>query len=199
MNPFDIAIIVIMTYCLIRGAFRGIIKEASSIIGVLAGVWAGYTYYVSLSGLIGKIVQIFPDPAYVDIFSFLIIFALVFACVSALGILIKHILKIVFMSWVDKIFGAGFGIVKGFMIASVLLLILTVFLNPGANIIKNSVLSPYIYSASETMSRFASKDMRQKFSEKMAVAKKSWKDKAQKMIKKKPTGKVIDKVTGNIK
>ncbi|PQP34359.1 colicin V production protein, partial [Desulfobacteraceae bacterium SEEP-SAG9] len=33
MNPLDILIIVIAGFCLIRGIFRGLIKELSSIIG----------------------------------------------------------------------------------------------------------------------------------------------------------------------
>lgn len=194
MNPFDIAIIVIMTFCLIRGAFRGIIKEASSIVGVIAGIWAAYSYYQPLSGLVDKIGQIFPSSSYIDIFSFLIIFGAVFAGVSALGVLIKYLLKIVFMSWVDKVCGAGFGMIKGFMIVSVLLLILTAFLDSGTPLVKNSVLSPYVSSASETMSRFASKDMRKKFSDKMEVARKSWTKKAGKIVKNGAAEKAVETV-----
>jgi len=191
LNPFDIAIIVVIAFCLIRGAFRGIIKEASSIVGVIAGVWAAYSYYVPFSRVIEKVGQIFPNPSYVDIISFLFIFVFVFAAVSALGILIKYLMKIVFLSWVDKVCGAGFGLVKGFMIVSVLLMILTAFLDPGTPIVKNSILSPYVSTASETMARFASKDMRHKFSSKMDVAKKSWKEKAGKMVNKKVTEEAV--------
>ncbi|MGD9324868.1 MAG: CvpA family protein, partial [Desulfobacterales bacterium] len=34
MNPFDIIIIVILGYSLVRGIFRGLVKEVSSIVGV---------------------------------------------------------------------------------------------------------------------------------------------------------------------
>ncbi len=199
MNPFDIAIIVVITFCLIRGAFRGIIKEASSIIGVIAGVWAAYSYYESLSQVIDKVGEIFPNPAYINMISFLVIFCFIFASVSAIGVLIKYLLKIVFLAWVDKICGAGFGLVKGFMIVSVLLLILTTFLDPGTPIIKNSVLSPYVTTAAETMSRFASKDMRHKFSSKLDVAKKSWGERAGKVFNKKVTKEAIGKVAEKVK
>ena len=195
MNPFDIAIIVVITFCLIRGAFRGIIKEASSIVGVVAGVWVAYSYYEPLSKVIEKAGQIFPNPSYVNIFSFFIVFSFVFAAVSALGVLIKYLLKIVFLAWVDKICGACFGLVKGFMIVSVLLLILTTFLDPGTSVIKNSVLSPYITSAAETISRFTSKDMRHRFSSKIEVIKKSWGERAGNVLKKKVTKETIEKVT----
>lgn len=198
MNPFDIAIIVIITFCLIRGAFRGIIKEASSIVGVISGVWAAYSYYESLSKAIERFGQIFPNPSYVNIISFLVIFCFVFAAVSALGVLIKHLLKIVFLQWVDKVCGAGFGLVKGFMIVSVLLLILTTFLDPGTPIVKNSILSPYVTTAAETMSRFASKDMRHKFSSRLDVAKKSWKERAENVLKKKVSKETIEKAAEKV-
>lgn len=199
MNPFDIAIIAVISFCLIRGAFRGIIKEASSVVGVITGVWAAFSYYQSLSQVIEKVGQIFPNPAYINIISFFIIFGGVFAAVSALGVLIKYLLKIVFLGWVDKICGAGFGLVKGFMIVSVILMILTTFLDPGTPIIKNSVLSPYVTTAAETMSRFASKDMRHKFSSKLDVARKSWEERAGKVLKNKVTKEAVEKVTEKVK
>lgn len=174
MNPFDITIIVIICFCVVRGAFRGIIKEASSIVGVIIGLYIALTYYPALSGMLDKIGDIFPSPAYINIFSFLIIFGAVFALISALGILIKYLLKVVFLSWLDKLCGAFFGLVKGFMIVSVLMLPLTAFLDKGAPIINESLLCPYVSSVSETMSRFASKDLRHEFSSKIEVARKSW-------------------------
>ena len=36
-NPFDIGIIIIFGFCMIRGFFRGFVKEVISLIGVLAG------------------------------------------------------------------------------------------------------------------------------------------------------------------
>ena len=50
MNPFDMVIVVILSFCLIRGFFRGLIKELASIVGVLGGFYAAYTYYPILQG-----------------------------------------------------------------------------------------------------------------------------------------------------
>ena len=40
MNILDILIAVIVGFCLVRGIFRGIIKELTSIVGVVAGFFA---------------------------------------------------------------------------------------------------------------------------------------------------------------
>jgi membrane protein required for colicin V production len=174
LNTFDIIIILIVGYCVIRGVFRGIIKEASSIIGVLAGLYAAYTYYPTLSNNLAHFKNMFSSAGVMNIVSFLVIFFVVFMSVSALGILIKMMLKIIFLSWVDRLFGALFGMIKGVMIVSAILLVLTTFLSSGTPVIAQSVLCPYVSSIAETMSRFSSSGMRHEFNSKLDVAKKSW-------------------------
>jgi len=174
LNIFDYIIAAIIIYCIIRGIFRGIIKEASSIIGVLAGLYAAYNYYPSLSKDLLGFKNLFPSGEYVDIISFLLLFSIVFLMVGALGILIRFLLKIVFMSWVDRLFGGAFGFIRGFMIASMLVLVLTTFLSSGASVISESAFCPYVASVSGTMSRFAGTAMQNQFNKKMNVAKQAW-------------------------
>ena len=71
MNPFDMLAIVILAFCVIRGVFRGLVKELSSVVGVLAGFYAAYTYYMQVSTFLSRWMT---NTAYVNILSFLIIF-----------------------------------------------------------------------------------------------------------------------------
>ena len=171
MNLFDMVAIVIVAFCVIRGMFRGLIKEISSVIGVLAGFYAAYTYYILPAGLLSRWIS---DPAHVNIFSFLLIFCLVFLVISMLGVVIKYVLNIAFLGWFDRTCGVGFGLLKGILLVSVLLIIFTAFLPKGAPLVKDSVLAPHISLVSEKMARVVSKDMKQQFAEKIEELKKSW-------------------------
>jgi len=172
MNPFDILIIVILGYSLIRGLFRGLVKELSSIIGVFGGFYAAYTYYQLLAGLLSGVIH---DVAYLNILSFLIVFCSVLILVSVLGVIIKYLLNIAFLSWVDRIGGLAFGIIKGILVVSVLFITLTAFLPKGSAFIKNSVLAPHVSWVSETMAQVISKEMKQDFTAKLGELKKAWK------------------------
>ena len=141
MNPFDIIIIVILGYSLVRGIFRGLVKEVSSIVGVLGGFYASFTYYPKLAKLLSGLIR---ETAYLNILSFLIIFCSVLIIVGILGIIIKYLLNIAFLGWVDRIGGVGFGFIKGILIASVLFITLTAFLPKGSSFLKNSVLAPRV-------------------------------------------------------
>ncbi len=172
MNFFDIVIIIILGFGVIRGVFRGLIKELASIIGVLGGFYAAYSYYMVLARLLSRWIS---NVAYLNILSFLIIFCGILIIISILGVVIKYVLNIAFLGWVDRICGAGFGIIKGILIASVLLITLTAFLPRNAPVIKNSMLAPHITLVSEKMAKVVSRDMKHNFKVKLAELKKAWK------------------------
>ena len=171
MNPFDILIIIILVYCVVRGLFRGLVKEVSSIFGVLGGFFAAYSYYPQIANLLTRLVT---DEAYRNILAFLIIFCCVLILINVLGIIIKYLLNIAFLGWVDRVFGLLFGMTKGILIVSVLFIILTTFLTKGAPIIKNSLLAPHVMLVSENMAKVVSADMKRKFQKNLDELKSAW-------------------------
>lgn len=171
MNSFDIIVIVILSFCVIRGVFRGLVKELSSIIGVLGGYYFAYSYYMVLAKPLSRWIS---NTSYLNILSFLIIFSGILILISILGVVIKYILKIAYLGWVDRICGAGFGIIKGILIVSVLLITLTAFLPKNAPVIKNSFLAPHVTMISENMAKIISPDMKRKFNSKITALKKVW-------------------------
>ena len=172
MNALDIFIIVVVSFCLIRGIFRGLIKELSSIIGVLAGFYGAYTYYMRLAELLSRWIS---DQGYLNVFSFLVIFCCVFILISVLGVVIKYLLNVAFLGWIDRICGASFGLIKGILIVSVVLISLTAFLPKGSPLVEQSLMAPHVALVSEKMAKVVSKDMKHSFSDKVAVLKKAWK------------------------
>jgi membrane protein required for colicin V production len=172
MNPFDIFIIIIIGYSIVRGLFRGLVKEASSVIGVLGGFYAAYSYYPVLAKLLSGLIS---NPAYLNILSFLIVFCVVLIIVSILGVVIKYLLNVAFLGWIDRLCGVCFGLIKGVLIVTVVFIILTTFLPKGAPLIKTSVLAPHAIWISEKMVNVVSKEMKRDFFDKLGEFKKAWK------------------------
>ena len=173
MNPFDIVIVAVTAFCLIRGLFRGLIREASSIIGVLGGFYGAYTYYPEVAALLARWLG---KLSYLNILSFLTLFCTILIAVGLIGALIRYLLNITFLGWIDRLFGGLFGMVKGGMIVSVLLIALTAFLPEGAPLIRESRLSGYVAELSTVMVAVASKEVRGTFMDRIERARKAWRE-----------------------
>ncbi len=171
MNAFDIVVGVILAYGLIRGLFRGLVKEVSSIIGVLGGFLAAYSFYGIVAGYLTGMVS---SPAYRNLLAFLIIFCAVVVLVNVLAIIIKYLLKIVFLGWLDRLGGVVFGFFKGVLIVAVLFLALTAFLPKGTPLIKDSIAAPYVAMVSEKLATVVSSDIKREFAAKLDELKKAW-------------------------
>ncbi len=164
MNAFDVAAIVIIAFCLIRGLFKGLIGEVSGIIGVVAGFYGAYTYYPLITVHAEKWIQ---NPGIRNLTAFFILFCAVLIIVSLISVLIRKFLNLVFLGWVDRTFGLVFGAAKGLLIVSVLFIMITHFVPKGSTLVGGSKLSPYAAKISKSMTLFVSKNTRKDFLKKL--------------------------------
>lgn len=171
MHPFDILVITILAYGLIRGIFRGLVRELSSIVGILGGFYAAYTYYPQVANLISHLIE---NPYYLNIISYLIIFSTVVIIVGILAVIIKYLLNIAYLGWVDRVSGALFGLLKAGLVVCVLFIVLTAFLPDSSTTIRTAKFSPYIAGTSEVMAKVLSNKMKTNFTKRIKDFKKSW-------------------------
>lgn len=167
----DILLVIILGFCLIRGVFRGLIKELASIVGVLGGLYTAYTYYPLIAKMLSRWLT---NQNYLNIFSCLLIFGMVCIIISVIGVMIKYFMNIMFIGWTDRICGAFLGAVKGILIVAALILILTSFLPKNAPILKDSLVARYIMTVSATMAKISSKEMKAMFGLKMKALNQTW-------------------------
>ncbi|MBW2653698.1 MAG: CvpA family protein [Deltaproteobacteria bacterium] len=164
MNAFDIAVIVIVSFCLIRGLFKGLIGEVSGIIGVVAGFYGAYTYYPLITPYAEQWIK---NPGIRNLIAFFLLFCAILVIVSLISILIRKFLKLVFLGWVDRIFGLVFGAAKGILIVSVLFIMITTFLPKNPTILTDSKFSPYVAEVSKAMTVVVSQKHRKDFLKKL--------------------------------
>jgi len=174
MNPIDVGIAIVIAFCVIRGFFRGFIKEIFSLMGALAGFYIACIYYPDAATLLKKWA---PNLPYENIICFILVFIGMFASISLLGVGIKYLLNIVFLGWVDRICGILFGAAKGVLIVSMILLALAAFVPEFEKMIKSSRLAPEVTQFSEQMIRIVPPGVKRQFVDKIEVFKKEWKKK----------------------
>ena len=172
MNPFDMAIIVVLGYCVIRGIFRGLIKEVSSIIGLAAGFYVAYSFHDMLSPLFSGWIT---DPAYLKITSFIFLFCTVFFIIALIGILIRFVIKLVLLGVFDRILGGIFGALKAVIVVSFAYILLITFLPAGGvSVVSASKLAPQINTLAKGIICVVPKDVRDSYHKKIFELKKDW-------------------------
>ena len=171
-NPFDIGIIIIFGFCLIRGFFRGFVKEVISLIGVLTGFYAACVYYLDTAQLLSKWIS---HPPYLNILSFLIILIGVFVLVSLSGAVIKYLMDIAFLGWIDRFLGVVTGSIKGMIIVSIILVSFMTFLPDWKLLVEESRLAPKVTRLADKITQMIPKGLKREMTNRIKDLKGAWK------------------------
>jgi membrane protein required for colicin V production len=135
MNWFDIVVGLFMVLFLVAGIRRGFIREVTGLVGLVLAFILGIIGTPIWADLIVEELH-FPRSVAIVI-SFILIFVLVFLLFRAGGGLLFKVVHLTPLGWVDRVAGGGIGLLKGGLIASLILLLLGIF--PLPQVLSNSL------------------------------------------------------------
>ncbi len=148
MNILDIIIIAAVIFFLIRGIFRGIVREIGSLAGVVLGIWLANAYHPQVAVFLKSFI---PPGQYLPLTAFALIFLVVLVLCNLLGWLFKKLFQKIFLGWVDRVLGACLALLKGIFL-SYLIIVLVTFLAPqDSSLVTQSRLAPVIITSYQTM------------------------------------------------
>ena len=122
MNYIDIVILVLLVGFGLLGLRKGIITEAATLLGLGLGLYGAFHFSDFTANLLVERVSM--DPKYLNLISFAVTFVVVAVLVFLLGKLVAKMVKAINLGFVDKLGGFLFGLVKGVLICSLLLMLL---------------------------------------------------------------------------
>jgi len=117
MTGFDYAVLIIIGLSVVFSIMRGMVKEVLAIIGWVAAFYVGRTYTDQLLPMMPVDI---PTESLRVLAAFLILFLATLLLASLLGIAISAIIKKIGLGWLDRLLGAGFGVVRGLLIVCIL-------------------------------------------------------------------------------
>ncbi|WP_052812915.1 CvpA family protein [Desulfonatronum thioautotrophicum] len=179
LNTLDILILVILGFTLVRGLFRGFIGEISSIAGLIAGFFLANKYH---SMLLPLMESIFPDPGIAQLLSYALVFCTGLVGVLMVAAVLRHLLRVVLLGWVDRFAGGVIGLLKGALLCILLVLLLTTFLSPQAEILTTSRMAPQINRFSAILADLLPPEMRREFEDKSQPLRQSWRENVQQRL-----------------
>jgi membrane protein required for colicin V production len=155
MNLLDFLILIPILYFCYQGARNGLIGEVLGIAGIILGVFFTFHYMDEVADYIRPLFE--GDPNYLPFVAGAIIFFGVMIAVKVIAVSLRRFLEAIKLSAFNRIFGFFFGLLKGGIIVSALLLLLAGFNQPSQQSREESstysyviYLAPWAYNAVAT-------------------------------------------------
>ena len=168
MNWADWAIVGVIALSILMAAVNGFFVEIFALAGVVAGYIAAAWGCSRVGGWFLPYVK---TEEVARLAGFLTILFGVMLIGGMAGRMVRWAMKEVGLRWVDRLLGAAFGLVRGLVIVTVVLLGLTAF-DPGTRLLRDSELAGYFLVAGRGASWLAPAELRQKFREGLEMLRK---------------------------
>jgi len=136
MNWLDIVIIAIILLFGIAGLWKGAIRAAFSIAGLIAGIALAGHHYQALAGMLFPSGAIWPGIA-----AYIIILVATLLIASVIGWLVARLIHVTMLGWVDRVVGFVFGVAVGGMLCAAALAIVSKYLPEMTEIISHSAMA----------------------------------------------------------
>lgn len=149
MNLLDVAIVVVLVLLTVRGFLRGIVQEATTLLGVIVSFFLAAYYYRVLAQLL---LQYLPGHSWLLHFlSFIFLFVLSIFLFHGLGLVLKKAFHWSLLGWLDRGLGGLLGFLKAGILIFFLITLLTLTLPKTSNLINHSRIFPWVISFADRM------------------------------------------------
>jgi len=117
MNFVDIILGIILLYAIFKGLRNGFFVELASLFSLLLGIYLSIKFSDFTADFIRKNLSF--DSEYLEIIAFLVTFVLVVIAVTLLAKVFTKIVDFASLGWINRLFGAVFGLLKMIFILSI--------------------------------------------------------------------------------
>ncbi|MBS3920622.1 MAG: CvpA family protein [Deltaproteobacteria bacterium] len=174
MNLLDLILIVLIAFSAIYGLFKGLIKEVISLLAVIIGLIGASRLYEGISPLLGNLGL---GGQAAKILSFFILFIIISIVIVLIGKLIHKFVHAIFLGWLNRMAGIGFGLLRGIITSAIIIMILTITLSEKTPILSQSKLTPHIMSISKVLLSLVPEDLQKRFMEQEKKLREFWEKK----------------------
>ena len=159
MNALDYFVLMVVGASVITGLRKGFLRVLLSLASTILGlILAGWSY-----GVAGRVFGLFTSSKTAqNLFGFIAVFVAVLVIGSLLTNMLRGGLKRAKLGWLDNALGGGFGLVRGWLICSIVYLGLTAFPIRIA-MVDEAAFSPVLLKGTRALAYLTSKEMRDEF------------------------------------
>ncbi len=148
MTLVDVGIVAIIVLSTLGAISQGLLRELFSLAGLIIGLVVASWNYARLAVPLSHWIH---SQGIVDTIAFLMIAFGIMLIAGLIGSMLRKTVQIIGLGWLDSIFGAVFGFVRGCILVMVTMIAIAAF-RPGAPWLEGSALAPYFYPGVRALS-----------------------------------------------
>lgn len=160
MNWLDYTLLAIIVLTVIIGIVKGFVRQVIGLVAVIAGLVLAVVYYEQTAHVFMAFVK---NQLVSNFLGFLLIFVVVMVAGAILGHLITKAM-VGPLAFVNRLFGAVFGLIKAVLICGILVFALVSF-EMARPAVETSVLAPACLGITRAVINLVPKDLRARFNE----------------------------------
>lgn len=161
MSFLDIALVALCAGLGILGIVQGLVRQLSSLAGLVLGHLLGVKYYEPARKALGISFE------HSEIVAYLLLFVGAYLCVRMVGALAERLVRGSTLSGADRFAGLFAGLAKGAVFAILLVFMLVILLPRDAPLLRASTLAPRAVAAADWAARIFPDPIADAFREKM--------------------------------
>ena len=192
MNWLDVVLLILLVGSVVTSFSTGLAREVVGLISMVAALVLAIWFYGTAGSILLPYVS---SPGIANFCGFLMVFVGVLLLGGIAGRLFGRLMKAAGLSFVDNLLGAGFGMVRGLLIAIAFVLALLAF-TPGKsppNAVVHSRVAPYVIDAARVCVAIAPRELKDGFHKSYQQVKTIWGEGLKKGIREMPdAGKARD-------
>ena len=161
MNWIDLILVLVIGSSVLAGLSAGFARVAVGFAALIVGMFCGFWFY----GIVAAYVMDYVNSrAIANLIGFFVILAGVLILGAIVGRILAKFFKWAGLSWLDRLLGAVFGLVRGFVIASAMVTVLVAFApSPPPASVVDSKLLPYVIDVSDVLAALTPREIKDSF------------------------------------
>jgi membrane protein required for colicin V production len=173
VNWLDIVFALIVLGSVIEGLKQGLARTGLGLVAFFVGLFCGLWFYGSVAAYL--------EPRFshtaANVVGFFAIFVGIIVLGALLGALIARLLKMVHLSWLDRLLGGAFGILRGALSCAVIVAVLMAFsAKQPPNAVANSRTAPYVIGTARILVYAAPHEFSEAFHQSYDKVRQFWDD-----------------------
>ena len=172
LNAVDSLLLVLVALLVLVGLLKGLTRLLIGIGAlVVAFILAARFHALAAEAVVGATDM---EGPVANLAGYFAIFLGTMLAGALIGRIMRGALKVAMLGWVDRLAGAGAGLVAAQLLAVSLILPVVSYLPPGERLLRDSVLAPYVAVFADVASSLGPEELGEQYRERMDALRQYW-------------------------